>query len=764
LIKKIISIKSVSKFINLAAAGNVEFNKMTLVYGENGKGKSTLATIFRSLSTNDASYVLAKKTIGCTEPQKIQILFEGNEIITFENNKWDSQNEDIVVFDENYINENVHSGNYVSPQNKQNLFYLVVGQNSVKKAIGIEGVDEKIRDLQTRIKKGNELICQHIKINLDIDSFIQLVEDPGIDNKLSAVEKEIFSLRQSEEIKTKNKLNSINLPDIDFKQLKGLLATTIDNIDEIAINKFSKYTESKSIDENWIHKGLDNIQNDICPFCKQSINGLEAIKIYKQYFNEELKELKEKIDKTKLDFLHSFSEEILLRIQSNLSGNLTLMEFWNNHLPEKNEIENYSAEIISIRGKIQELINQHIDRKIQSILTPIDFSDELNDAIRNWGKIKSQINEYNFKVVNVNDKIEKQKELISEISIQFVEENKKKLENIKERYSEPVKTLISNQFQMQLELDQLNQQKSELQTELKTETDDTLNKYKDQINELLCNKFGLNFRITNPKTTFSGRKTNTNYCLEINNEMIPLGTAETTDRPSFRTTLSSGEKSSLAFAFFITQIERLSNLEKRLIIIDDPVTGVDEDRKECIRDEIVALNNKVKQIVVLSYDPFFLNLVKENIHKSNLKTLCIVRNNGTSTIIDWKIEDSIKSQYFRDCEKLQNYLVHGGDLKDFRDVARAIRPVLEGNLRIRYPFVFQDEQWLGNFIKLAEQDSTDDFSTLKPHLLELNEINDFSKKFHHEIDPSASQNLAQLTDAKLKPWVERTMNFLKGLG
>ena len=104
----------------------------------------------------------------------------------------------------------------------------------------------------------------------------------------------------------------------------------------------------------------------------------------------------------------------------------------------------------------------------------------------------------------------------------------------------------------------------------------------------------------------------------------------------------------------------------------------------------------------------------------------------------------------------------GEQAVDFHDVARVIRPVLEGNLRIRYPFAFNENQWLGDFIQIVKEDDSGDFSTLKPHLRDLIELNVFSKKFHHDIDPSASHNLAQLTDTKLKPWVERTMNFLKG--
>jgi hypothetical protein len=48
LVKKIVSVKGVARFEDLAAEANVDFKPLTLIYGDNGSGKTTLAAVFRS--------------------------------------------------------------------------------------------------------------------------------------------------------------------------------------------------------------------------------------------------------------------------------------------------------------------------------------------------------------------------------------------------------------------------------------------------------------------------------------------------------------------------------------------------------------------------------------------------------------------------------------------------------------------------------------------------------------------------------------------
>ena len=56
MIKKFVTIKNIGKFKNCNASGDVELKKLNVIYAENGRGKTTLCDILRSLKTSDAEY------------------------------------------------------------------------------------------------------------------------------------------------------------------------------------------------------------------------------------------------------------------------------------------------------------------------------------------------------------------------------------------------------------------------------------------------------------------------------------------------------------------------------------------------------------------------------------------------------------------------------------------------------------------------------------------------------------------------------------
>ena len=79
MIERIIAITNVGKFVNCKAAGDVTFRKLTLIYGENGRGKSTLCDILRSLATGDGDRIAGRKTLGSDVPPLTEILVTGGK-------------------------------------------------------------------------------------------------------------------------------------------------------------------------------------------------------------------------------------------------------------------------------------------------------------------------------------------------------------------------------------------------------------------------------------------------------------------------------------------------------------------------------------------------------------------------------------------------------------------------------------------------------------------------------------------------------------
>ena len=64
MLRKIISIKNVGRFLNYSASGDIELKRYNLIFAENGRGKTTLCAVLRSLQSGDPTHVLGRTTLG----------------------------------------------------------------------------------------------------------------------------------------------------------------------------------------------------------------------------------------------------------------------------------------------------------------------------------------------------------------------------------------------------------------------------------------------------------------------------------------------------------------------------------------------------------------------------------------------------------------------------------------------------------------------------------------------------------------------------
>ena len=98
----------------------LSFGKCTILYAENGRGKSTLAAILRSLATGDASLIQERVTLDGTLAPLATFLI-GTVSHTYANATWNNPYSEILVFDTHFVDTNVYSGASVSVAQRRNL-------------------------------------------------------------------------------------------------------------------------------------------------------------------------------------------------------------------------------------------------------------------------------------------------------------------------------------------------------------------------------------------------------------------------------------------------------------------------------------------------------------------------------------------------------------------------------------------------------------------------------------------------------------------
>ena len=172
MLEKIVQIKSIGRFRNYAANGDVTFRKLTLIYAENGRGKTTLCAILRSLQTGQTEFVAERKTLAATDPAFVHIRLN-NANYQFTNNAWTETYPDIAIFDPVFVNDNVCSGDYVEHEQKKNLYRVIVGTHGVQLAKQIEDLDGQIRDANTDLRTKRDAASGHLPSGTVLDDYLQ---------------------------------------------------------------------------------------------------------------------------------------------------------------------------------------------------------------------------------------------------------------------------------------------------------------------------------------------------------------------------------------------------------------------------------------------------------------------------------------------------------------------------------------------------------------------------------------------------------------
>ena len=159
MIEKFISIKNIGRFRDCSPRGDVSFRKLNLLFAENGRGKTTLCAILRSLQSGQPEFILERKTLGTSDPASVQIRLGGNNF-TFGTNGWSTPHQDIAVFDSVFVHDNVYAGDYVDHDHKKNLYRVIVGAQGIQLAKQIDEMDDKIRGANNDIRTKKEAVSR----------------------------------------------------------------------------------------------------------------------------------------------------------------------------------------------------------------------------------------------------------------------------------------------------------------------------------------------------------------------------------------------------------------------------------------------------------------------------------------------------------------------------------------------------------------------------------------------------------------------------
>lgn len=610
-----------------------DFNdgRINIFYGRNYSGKSTYSKIFQSIELKQ----LPEKYGDIDFEIKLanQIFIKSNEIAAHK------LPIDCKVFNQQFIDDNI----YLYNDNKLNSFQISIGSDTNETLKKIE--DIRLNELKPR----NEKLSQ---IESDITEKQQKtkISKDSLDSKLRITASKIKNLKNPSvvvgnkydirDIKGEFEKYSAHFPILPLQDDEKAVAELEKNVEQAKIrilekniNKpqkidlvsfdknfnFTLFLEntkkllskvvsvSNILDEykdspdkiNWIKHGVD-IHGDNpekCLFCGNSIDS-ELIKNLKLAFSDELR---------------SLENELVLqnnRIKSEIQKldaipNINKEDYFKDSV---SDIQNINKEIennIDNRKRVLEILESKILEKQRDIFSKIEIND-LNwlDFSKIQVEIDSLYNDTIEQIEQFKDRKNKSIDFLRRYYIvkEFPVSEFTKLSQEVNQLEEYINENSKEQKKLKEEKEKIEQDIIELEGSLKSESEAA-----KRINMILQNS------LAHSEMSLKSVDDEEGIYFEVSRN----------EERAYN--LSEGEKSLIAFAYYITRLESLSTEEKSktILFIDDPVSSLDENNIFYIYNLIFCLLEK-KEFLQYFLSTHNLDFLKYTNRFSNKKDYYLI--------------------------------------------------------------------------------------------------------------------------------------------
>ncbi|MGN1060289.1 MAG: AAA family ATPase [Candidatus Coproplasma sp.] len=693
------------------------FKKVNLFYGLNGSGKSTFSTLFYDIWKKEL-----KRFAGYFKVEDDQL---GN----IESTILDSNSKNIYVFNSQFIQDNI--GEY---SNLKGIVYISEQNKEAKEALDIlkkerERLKSTYTTLQTKYDAAEKAVDQaNISAAKTIKGEFQFIGGAGVRfsnyNKTSfknALDKyadflketialtDIFKQIEVEKSLLKDDIKSkIELPtyNFDVRMTKELFSRT----KELLSQTPKKYLKENISDEifAWIEEGYRIHSSNICHYCGNIISP-ERKAFLDGVFNDEMQKLQAGLKESKAKW-----EELLLPEINIPESNL--------YTTKQSEFSACLKEYQALRTKVNSFIEMLVGKiniKSSNPFDGIDLDQSFNDIFFNISKVISNLT---LVIMENNDLTEsfetKQKESVYKIEklLVYKEYIELKIPDLNTGLRQAAKKLKDHEVQQCVNQSQITERENELIDVIKASSN---------FNELLSKFLGRDELFLQYDEKSKGyrikRKGSDNDAKH----------------------LSEGEKTAIAFIYFLTKVHENGNdITKSTIVFDDPISSFDSNHLFNAFSFIETYFEKCEQLFVLTHNFNFFKLLRKKYCK--IAEMYLVQNSymqkdGVSSrfakiVTLPKSLKQASSEYCYLFEKIYRFYneystTDSIEFNDYMQMSNTCRKVLESFASFKIQNVNDLSQKISGLYKCNRPDG---YTLTDSEKMESEKIYRFVNAFSHE--------------------------------
>jgi len=766
MIEKIINIENIG-VLKCGAPKAIDLKRVSLIYADNARGKSTLSSLLLACSEGNVKDVRDRKTVGVASAQKVLMRVNppfgaaaGAYNVDFDGTKWNGKAPDVHVFNQTFVERNVFASTGVLPEQREALLTLALGDAAVIEKSKFEHQAELQKAGAGKVSAAEGALTG-FKGNLSVDQFIALAPVPDIEKALASVDKQISDARASGQIAERPDFRKVALEISDFEKVAEVVGSSFESLAVVAEQKAKEHfaRHKGPITEKWVSEGMTQLIEDECPFCGQETGGLELFQAYKAYFDNSYSEYLSKVEEIYWEVSRQFETKISSYWRSSHEFNQGLLGVWAESLGISSipALDYAKADLIqnSILIKLLGVVRQKQSNPLSALET-----DAFTYAASEADNIGAMAQAYNGEIEKLNQLAEAYRAKFAKADLTALIAERNRLLMKQKRFEPATVVLIDAVKQARIDYKLAEKAKDAARDALDKLMETTLGKFQKDINDWLV-KFAAPFQIDQLAPTYKGGGLRSEYVLKVRGAKVNVGPTPGGEL-SFHTALSEGDKRTLAFSFFLAQLFVDPNKANVTVVLDDVFTSLDKHRRHNTIEALLKMASECSQVITLAHDAHFLRELKKRVVKKKLgetAELALHRDVEDYSFLDhFDLDDYCSSEYYKHYVAVERFV--NAEPSQLLEVAKSLRPLVEGHLHRCFPKKFKEGQTVGEMLdQIKSAKSPSPLVRLQSLHGDLQSFNDFAAAFHH--DTSGGYVRVEVNEAELLPFAIGALGFIQ---
>ncbi len=713
MLKRITLIQGIGNY-QQTRGGGAEFGPVTVVYGENRCGKSTLCDVLQSLSCNEPSYILNRQSIPGIEnkPAEVEIQFDtvsapGPVAARFQNSQWQHASpvdSSLYVFDHSFIHRNVLTGTKPERHNSENATDFILGEQNAALYRTLEQENTNLRNERANLTAIQRELDPHISVTaaLYANSPLPSESKPALSQSVTesqTLKRETATIiANSSQIRARQNLSGIDITvgfDEAVEAANELLSRSIANAHQtskaLVDNHVALHVDNPTRFNGWAREGLAHGNGETCPFCSQrlSVEANNLITAYQTAFDDQFDLLVQQVGQdieagrtlfdlpitdTQLEQKHNSNQAVFqVYGESSVIGNAELQSLLQQLDTCMTQCRDHAQAAFPLIEIVTEQWRERLGRKSATpyaIVAPLDgttanqVTETFNHSLAQYDELVNQINVIleAFKATVDTTQLEQRSRAIdAQIASHSVAIQRIDLEPICLRYRNQQALVQTRETAYAQSKEALEQSQTAYLTQ-----------YFDLTNALYTRLGSGEFEISRIANNRGARMI---YELQIHfrGQLIPP--------EQLNCVFSESDRRAFALCLFLARIDALSAVEKAnaIVVMDDPITSFDNERTMMILNKLDELSAVVKQIIVTTH---YKGVASEAVAKfgNRAHSVMLGMNDQACSITRVDNDDMTATDHDIAFDRIKGCVERTHN----HDIINELRPFLETEVRTRY--------------------------------------------------------------------------------